>query len=75
MLSKVIQIVAEVLGLPVDQINESSGPVTIFEWTSLAHVTMIAALEQEFNVQFEMKEMLGIKKVGDFVGLLEAKLK
>jgi acyl carrier protein len=67
------EIVAGVLGVSADQISETSGPRTIPEWNSLAHVTMVAAVEQEFSVQFEMQEILGIKTVADLSRLLTAK--
>lgn len=67
------KIMASVLGVPVDRISESSGPKTLPEWTSLAHVTMVAAVEQEFNVQFDMKEILSIKTAADLSRLLAGK--
>lgn len=67
------QIVATVLNVATDDVSDESGPHTIPEWNSLAHVAMVAAVEEEFNVLFEMEEIVGIKTVGDLSLLLKAK--
>jgi acyl carrier protein len=64
--SDVRRIAADVLGQPIQQITAAGAPDTIAGWDSLAHVNLVLALEQHFDVQFlpeEMMEMLTIELV------------
>lgn len=70
---KLIEITSGILGVAAEELNPDSSPKTLPQWTSLAHVTIVAALEQECNVMFEMSEILSIKSLGDLDRLLAAK--
>ncbi|WJW76709.1 acyl carrier protein [Thiohalobacter sp. IOR34] len=41
------------------------------KWDSLKHVQIIEALEQEFDVQLSMDEMIEIQGIQDIVNVLE----
>ena len=56
-------------------ISEKTTAADITEWDSLEHVNLMAKIETEFNVKFELREMLSLKNVGEMVGLLEKKIK
>ncbi|MFH0908124.1 MAG: acyl carrier protein [bacterium] len=71
--SRLKNLLCSVFNVDPDTIREDSSPATLPQWNSLAHVTMVAAVEQEFDVQFEMKEILGIKSLADLTRLLAAK--
>lgn len=51
------QIMANVLGLPLDQINESSSPDTIESWDSIKHLNLVVALEEEFEIEIPSDEV------------------
>ena len=36
-------------------------------WDSLNHITLIGAVEDEFDVKFPMKDVVGMKIVGELV--------
>ncbi len=36
-------------------------------WDSLNHITLIGAIEDEFDVKFPMKDVVGMKNVGELV--------
>ncbi|MBO7720826.1 MAG: acyl carrier protein [Kiritimatiellae bacterium] len=36
-------------------------------WDSLTHITLIGAVEDEFDVKFAMKDVVGMKNVGEMV--------
>ncbi len=55
--SRVHRIFADVFGVPVETILPESSPETIETWDSLQHLTLVLALEQEFQVQFEPEEI------------------
>lgn len=42
----------------------------IEDWDSLSHITLIAAVEDEFRMKFSMKEVVEMKNVGEMVDLI-----
>ena len=47
----------------------SSFTITL-EWDSLEHINLIDAVEQEFHMQFQMKEVSGMKNVGEMADIV-----
>jgi len=43
-------------------------------WDSLAQITLMTAVESEFNVKFDMNDLMNVNSVGDIVELLKFKL-
>lgn len=39
-------------------------------WDSLAHIRLIAAVEDEFNMSFDMKDVVAMGNVGEMVDIL-----
>lgn len=65
-LSNVIKIAAESLGVRELDINENTLMEEMEEWDSLTHMELIANLESEYNIEFtvdEIMEMVSIKKI------------
>ena len=46
----------------------------IEDWDSLTHISLIAAVEEEFDIKFQMKDVIAMKKVGDMVDIIEEEL-
>jgi acyl carrier protein len=44
-------------------------------WDSLNHITLIMTIEDEFNVKFTTKEVMGFQNVGEMLACLRGKLK
>ena len=42
-------------------------------WDSLRHVQLISAVESAFDIKFKLREILGMKNVGDLIDLIHAK--
>ena len=40
-------------------------------WDSLMHITMISEVENRFDMKFTMKDVIGMKNVGEMVDLIE----
>ena len=40
-------------------------------WDSLMHITMISEVESRFDMRFSMKDVIGMKNVGEMVDLIE----
>ena len=40
------------------------------QWDSLTHLNMIAEVEKHFEIKFKLKELIGMKNVGDMIDLI-----
>ena len=47
----------------------------IEDWDSLSHITLMAAVEDEFRMKFSMKEVVEMKNVGEMVNIIAARRK
>jgi len=54
-------------------ITEDTSASNIEQWDSMNHVVLIARIEEEFSVKFELMEIIGISTIRDFVDLIEQK--
>jgi len=48
-------------------VTEQTNANDIEEWDSLIHITLISAVEDEFDVSFDMKTVVSMKNVGDMI--------
>jgi len=58
------ELVADVLGVDPAAINDDSGPGTEPAWDSLAHLSIVTAVERSFAVRFSMEEIRAISSFG-----------
>ena len=54
-------------------ISEATTPNDIEQWDSMNHVVLISSIEKEFSVTFDIMEIIGITRFGDFIDLVEKK--
>ncbi|HLN74745.1 MAG: acyl carrier protein [Methylococcaceae bacterium] len=54
-------------------ITEATTSADVEKWDSMNHVLLIANIEKEFRVTFDIMEIIGITSFGDFVDLIEKK--
>lgn len=52
-------------------VNDNTTAADIEDWDSLTHISLIAAVEDEFDIKFQMKDVIAMKKVGDMVDIIE----
>ena len=45
------------------------------EWDSLSHIRLVVAVEKSLSIKFSSSEISGLENVGQFVGLIQRKLK
>ena len=43
----------------------------IEDWDSLTHTTLISEVEDAFDIKFAMKDVLGMKNVGEMADIIE----
>jgi acyl carrier protein len=66
------KIFSEIFGLPESSIQDELALKAIPTWDSMAHMQLIVALEESFEVQFSGDEIADMKSVGDARQLLKA---
>ncbi len=66
-LEKIKKIIADVCGVDVSIVNESSSVGDFPSWDSMAHLTILSTIEEELNVDFEPEEMMDFESVSDIV--------
>lgn len=71
---EIIQLVAGIIGVAADSLNEQSGPANQPTWDSLAHITITAAVEECYKVSLTMPEILTVQNIGDLETLVRRKL-
>lgn len=55
------------------EINDRTSADDIEEWDSIAHISLIVAVEETFNLKFNMGEVEKTRNVGEFIDLILSK--
>lgn len=61
---KVVVAFAQVLGIPPKQITDDLRYASIPQWDSIAHMSVISALEEQFGVMIDMDDVIDMNSVG-----------
>jgi acyl carrier protein len=56
------------------EISETMTAGDVPEWDSLAHISLIVAVEKGFGITFTTREVRSMKNVGDFMALIQKKV-
>lgn len=72
-LSKIQELLVEIIDNEEIVIDESSSPSTVEDWDSLTHFNMIMELQKEFGIKFGAAEIQGWQNVGDIISSIRAK--
>ena len=57
------------------ELSDSTTAEDIEAWDSLEHITLISAVEKEFKMRFTMKEVSGMKNVGEMMNIIAERAK
>ena len=57
------------------ELSDSTTANDIEAWDSLEHISLIAAIEKAFKMRFTMREVSGMKNVGEMIDILEQRAK
>jgi acyl carrier protein len=68
--SRVNAILAAVLLLPIDLIDENSSAKSIPQWDSLNHMKIILALEEEFDIRIEDEQIGELLSVSEILSVI-----
>ena len=70
-LDKVQDIIRDMFDVEDAVITDETVAADVLGWDSLMHITLIGTIEDEFDVRFAMKDVVGLKNVGQLVDLIE----
>lgn len=51
-------------------ITEKTTANDIDDWDSIEHINLIGAVEDEFSMRFKMREVSGMKNVGEMIDII-----
>ena len=71
---QVKQILGDIFDLDPNSIDGATEKTRTANWDSLNHINMVVALEQEFNVSFDLSEIEAMVSFQDIVEIVERKL-
>lgn len=72
-LAKLQEIYQDVLDNEDIELAEETTAEDIEEWDSLTHVQLVVAIEKDFKIKFNSKEILSWRNVGDLVNCIAEK--
>lgn len=70
-LERVTNIFKEVFDDDDIVLTDETTSADIEDWDSLTHITLISEIEEEFDFKFSMKDVLGMKNVGEMLDILQ----
>lgn len=73
-LEKVNEIFHDVFDDESIEVVESTTADDIEDWDSLTHITLVSEIESEFGFKFAMKDVLGMKNVGEMLDIIEREI-
>jgi acyl carrier protein len=73
MLDRVAKVFNIAFLVSADTVSAATKPEDVARWDSLGHMNLVAALEREFDVTFEVDEIMSMASVGDILDVLTAK--
>lgn len=51
-------------------VTDGTTSADIAQWDSLTHITLISEVEDAFDIKFSMKDVLGMKNVGEMADII-----
>ena len=73
-IEQVRRLAADVMRKPIDEVPADGTRDSISGWDSMAHVNLVLALEQHFDVQFKPEEMIEMLSIELTAMLVDEKL-
>lgn len=71
MRAEIFRIAAAVLRKDVSELDEQSGPESIDTWSSLAHVALLAQVEEELGIDIPIEEAADLRSLGQIIELAQ----
>lgn len=73
-LEKVNAVIQDVFDDDSIRVSDETVASDVDGWDSLMHITLIGTIEVEFDIKFAMKDVVGMKNVGQMIDLIMEQL-
>ena len=74
LLEDIRALAADIFGTSKHRLGEDSMPENTDNWDSIAHVSLVVAIEEQFAVTFDPDEITSMKSIGSIARMLTEKL-
>ena len=71
-IAKLTEIIKDVLDLKELSLTEATVASDVEGWDSLSHITIISEVEEEFDMKFPMKSVIGMKNIGEMIDIIQS---
>jgi len=71
MSKKLYKIISDIMSVPINDVNDNTGVLTVDNWDSLDGLRLLEKLEQSFKIQFSMGEVSIESTVGEIKQVLK----
>ncbi len=68
---RVIKIIAEVIQIEGNKIDEDTAIGDFPNWDSMGQLAIITSLEKEFDIKFDPEDIMELEDVGDMIDAIE----
>jgi acyl carrier protein len=72
--SRVKHVFANIFPVDETSLTATTGPDEIESWDSLKHMSLVAGLESEFQISFEIEEIMQLENVGTAITIVRGKV-
>jgi len=72
--SKLASVFADVFGLSPEHVHPDLGPGDVEIWDSVGHVMLVAAIEVEFSIQFDVDEIMEFSSFQAILSVIDRKM-
>jgi len=72
--SKIVDVIAETLMIDTDDLTPTAAMGVVPEWTSFAHLSLMAAIEEAFEIELTMDEMSKATSLETLTSTVQAKV-
>ncbi len=69
-IARLNEVFRDVFGDDSITVNANTTSADIDDWDSIEHINLVAAVEEEFGMCFKMREVSGMKNVGEMIDIV-----
>lgn len=69
-IARLNEVFRDVFGDDSINLTPNTTSADIEDWDSIEHINLIAAVEEEFDMRFKMREVSGMKNVGEMIQII-----
>lgn len=71
LIQRLNEVFRDVFGDDSISVTPSTTSDDIEDWDSIEHINLIGAVESEFGMRFKMREVSGMKNVGEMIDIIQ----